>query len=273
MSRIIKLVLSCVVYAATEMSRAARRLVGIATPPITTVLCYHHTFDHERTRFARQLDHLLRWCEPVPANITDQLAAGRRYVALTADDGWLSFLRNAVPEILSRRIPITIFLITGRLGEAIEPDKADRLVTLAELATVTSPTITLGSHTVNHARLTHVTEEVAMRELADSRHALSSIPNADPALFAFPFGSYNSRVADLCRLAGYRRVFITMPRPAFASPDEFEVGRIRVDPSDSLLEFHLKMMGAYGWTFQAIILKRRFKALLTRPAPISAAPR
>jgi hypothetical protein len=127
-SRIVKVVLSCVAYAAIEISLAARRTLGIATPPIRTVICYHHTFDHERSRFARQMDHLLRWCEPVSARITNQLAPGRRYVSVTADDGWLSFLRNALPEILSRRIPITIFLITGRLGEAIEEDKADRLV-------------------------------------------------------------------------------------------------------------------------------------------------
>lgn len=272
MSRIVKLLLSCVVYAATEISRAARRLVGIATPPTGTVLCYHHTFDHERIRFAKQMDHLLRWCEPVSANITDQLASGRHYVSITADDGWLSFLRNAIPELVSRRIPITIFLITGRLGEAIQPDRADRLVKVEELAALSSPTVTFGSHTVTHARLTHVTEEVAMGELADSRRALASIPNAEPDLFAFPFGSYNSQLTTLCRVAGYRRVFIAIPRRAFASPDEFEVGRVRVDPSDSLLEFHLKIMGAYGWTFRAITLKRRLKARLTRLALMAASP-
>jgi peptidoglycan/xylan/chitin deacetylase (PgdA/CDA1 family) len=256
-SRIVKLVFSCVAYAAIEISLAARRLIGIATPPIRTVICYHHTFDHERSRFARQMDHLLRWCEPVSTKITDQLASGRRYVSVTADDGWLSFLRNAIPEILSRQIPITIFLITGRLGEAIEPDKADRLVTPEELATLSSPTITFGSHTTKHVRLTHVPEEIAMRELIDSRKALMSIPNAEPNLFAFPFGSYNSQLTTLCRNLGYRRVYTTTPQPVFARPDEFEVGRICVDPSDSLLEFHLKMVGAYGWTARAIRLKQR----------------
>ncbi len=256
-SRTIKLVLSCVAYAAIEISLAARRAAGIATPPVRTVICYHHTFDHERSRFARQMDHLLRWCEPVSAGTTDQLSSGRRYVSVTADDGWLSFLRNAIPEILSRRIPITIFLITGRLGEAIEEDQADRLVTLEELAALSSPTVTFGSHTTKHTRLTHVSEETATRELIDSRKALMSIPNAEPDLFAFPFGSYNSKLTNLCRSVGYRRVYTTTPQPVFASPDEFEVGRICVEPSDSLLEFHLKMVGAYGWTARAIRLKQR----------------
>jgi peptidoglycan/xylan/chitin deacetylase (PgdA/CDA1 family) len=256
-SRIVKLVLSCVAYAAIEISLAARRLIGIATPPIRTVIYYHHTFDHERSRFARQMDHLLRWCEPVSARMTDQLASGRRYVSVTADDGWLSFLRNAIPEVLSRRIPVTIFLITGRLGEAIEENKADRLVTLEELAALTSPTITFGCHTTKHTRLTHVPEEIAMRELVDSRKALMSIPNGEPDLLAFPFGSYNSQLSTLCRSVGYQRVYTNTPQPVFASPDEFEVGRIRVDPSDSLLEFHLKMVGAYGWTTRAMRLKRR----------------
>jgi hypothetical protein len=67
---------------------------------------------------------------------------------------------------------------------------------------------------------------MAMRELVDSRKALTGTPNAEPGLLAFLFGSYNSQLTTLCRVASYRRFFIAMPRRPFASPDEFGVGRL-----------------------------------------------
>ncbi len=38
------------------------------------------------------------------------------------------------------------------------------------------------------------------------------------------------------------------------------MGRVRVDPTDWPLEFHLKLMGAYRWLPMAIALKRRLLA-------------
>ena len=61
----------------------------------------------------------------------------------------------------------------------------------------------------------------------------------------------------MCRAAGYTRVFGGMPSPALGDPHEFLIGRVRVDPTDWLVEFHLKLMGAYDWVPFAADLKRR----------------
>jgi hypothetical protein len=66
-------------------------------------------------------------------------------------------------------------------------------------------------------------------------------------LFSFPYGEFNERLIQLCREAGYERVFTILPKPAFADPQEFVTGRIAVNPTDWKLEFRLKILGAYQW--------------------------
>jgi hypothetical protein len=82
------------------------------------------------------------------------------------------------------------------------------------------------------------------------------------SLFCFPFGLHSAELVDLCRAAGYERVFGGMPAPALRDPREFLIGRVRVDPADWLAEFHLKLMGAYDWVPLAADLKRRLLAKL-----------
>ena len=60
------------------------------------------------------------------------LPAGRRYVIVTADDGWISFVENALPELRSRNIPVTIFVIADRTGDSMG-EAADHIVSEAEL--------------------------------------------------------------------------------------------------------------------------------------------
>jgi hypothetical protein len=76
-------------------------------------------------------------------------------------------------------------------------------------------------------------------------------------LFCFPFSIYSAEAVELCRDAGYERVFGGMPAPALRDTHEFLIGRMRVDPGDWLIEFHLKLMGAYDWVPFAADVKRR----------------
>jgi peptidoglycan/xylan/chitin deacetylase (PgdA/CDA1 family) len=115
--------------------------------------------------------------------------------------------------------------------------------------------VTLGSHTLTHPFLPSIGDDEARREIAGSRTALEGILNRKIGLFSFPFGGFNQRSIELCREAGYDRVFTTLPNFALVQPNEFVVGRVRVDPTDSPLEFRLKLAGAYRWLPFAFRLK------------------
>jgi peptidoglycan/xylan/chitin deacetylase (PgdA/CDA1 family) len=176
------------------------------------------------------------------------------------DDGWASFARNAVPELVRRNIPVTIFVISERLGDSVDGVTTDRIVTEEQLRELRADGVTIGSHSARHARMTSLDEAGAALELTDSRTGLREILGEDVNLFCFPYGASSPAMVELCRRSGYRRAFTSMPYLAQAR--QFEIGRMRVDPTDWRLEFHLKLMGAYRWMAMAIALKRRIFGLL-----------
>jgi hypothetical protein len=84
--------------------------------------------------------------------------------------------------------------------------------------------------------------------------------NIDVSLFSFPYGSFNSTLVQLCRDAGYARVFTTLPFLAFGKLEEFVSGRVTVEPTDWPIEFRLKILGSYRWLPLAITLKRQMRS-------------
>jgi peptidoglycan/xylan/chitin deacetylase (PgdA/CDA1 family) len=206
------------------------------------------------------MDHLRRWTVPIAADGAEPKRRGSHYVMVTADDGWLSFVANALPELERRCIPVALFAIPGYLGASLgQPD--DRLVTADKLRSFNRGLVTIGSHTLRHARLTEFDEPAAWRELTHSRWSLERVVGRAITLFSFPFGAHSEALIRMCRDAGYERAFLAIPASGARQPTDFAtdfvVGRILVDPSDWPLEFHLKLMDAYSWLPRMIRLKRR----------------
>src|SRR5207245_1160814 len=80
-------------------------------------------------------------------------------------------------------------------------------------------------------------------------------------LFSFPHGSFNAKLVEWCREAGYERVFTILPTLAFSDPREFVTGRVSVEPTDWPLEFRLKLLGAYRWLPFGFGLKRKILSM------------
>ena len=100
---------------------------------------------------------------------------------------------------------------------------------------------------MTHPELPKVSEADAKFQLFESRAELEKIFNQQITLFSFPYGEFNERLIQLCREAGYERVFTILPKPALTDPQEFVTGRIAVNPTDWKLEFRLKILGGYQW--------------------------
>lgn len=254
-TRLIKFAISLAFYVVTESWRVLLRLCGRKAPPNAVVIYYHHVLSGQRQSFARQLDHLLRWTRPLPADADEPLPPDARYSIVTVDDGWKSFADNAVPELERRNIPVAIFAISDRLGQSVDGIGFDRLVNVDELRALNSGVVTIGSHGATHAKMTTLSAQDAYRELRESREKLSAISGREVKLFCFPYGAYRDELIPICREAGYERIFTCMP--ALANLSGLVQGRVRVDPTDLPLEFHLKLMGAYRWMPMAIAWKRR----------------
>ncbi|MBV8771089.1 MAG: polysaccharide deacetylase family protein, partial [Deltaproteobacteria bacterium] len=278
-SRLLKLSISLGFWCFLAAGRILLRLIRRGPSGTATVVYYHQIAPGERQRFARQLDHLCKWVKPIAADSRYPLPRGSRCVAVTFDDGWKSFAEIAFPELEQRKIPVALFAIPGRLGCRLEAYTDEQLISAAELEQLAAKGVTIGSHTLTHCPLTIVDDARALYELRESRRVLGELLGQEATLFAFPFGLSDERTVALCREAGYRRVFTTQPYRAYSRSGEFETGRVRVDPSDWPLEFHLKIIGAYRWLPAAIAAKGRLRQAMhwlmgrTRyPAEVVPAP-
>jgi peptidoglycan/xylan/chitin deacetylase (PgdA/CDA1 family) len=204
------------------------------------------------------MDQLLSYAKPIAANETAHLEAGTRHAAVTFDDGFKNFYDCALPELVKRGIPATMFVISDAIGKTFGPEGyPEQVMSLEQIRTLPENLVTIGSHTMTHAFLPSINLDQAKREIALSRVKLEEQLNRSIVLFSFPYGGFNQKLVEICQEAGYRRVFSTLPYFAFKEPNEFVTGRVRVDPTDWLLEFRLKLAGAYRWLPWAFELKRK----------------
>lgn len=269
LARTLKCLISVLFWCVSEIGRMLRKWIGHSPPAIATVVYYHRIQPHERQRFAWQLDHLRRWVKPIAADQNQPLPRGERCAAVTFDDGWQSFAEVAMPELQQRKIPVTLFAIAGRLGEKLEENIDEPLVSQMQLQQLAAQGVSIGSHTLTHCLLTEADDQKAVYELRESRQVLSELLKRNVTLFAFPFSQCNERLIAMCREAGYERVFTGKPYTAYAYAAEFETGRVRVDPADWPIEFHLKLVGAYRWLPPVFALTGRLRRgmhrLMLRP--------
>src|SRR5262249_19721074 len=266
--RFLKFLVSLCFWLFRWITEMLARLLGFKRPGHAVGIYYLQVLPEDRNRFARQMDHLVRWAVPISADHMQTLPPGRLHAIVTADDGWLSFIQNALPELKARRIPVAIFVISDHMGDNMG-EQGDQIVSEAGLRAllpdIETGLVTIGSHTCSHSRVTAIDRREASRELVDSRKRLKQVIGCDVDLFCFPFGVHTPDTIGLCRLAGYKRVFDGMPAPALEDPREFLIGRVRVDPGDWMVEFHLKLVGAYDWVPWAAELKRRMLVAFRPP--------
>ena len=219
------------------------------------VLYYHAVKPHQRHRFARQMDEVLKRATVFPAGSPEAMRGDAPNVAVTFDDGFRRVIENAVPELTKRAIPFTVFVPSGSLGERPSwlrdpghPCSTERVVSAAEVRALANlPLATVGSHSITHPNLVALDPAGAQEELMRSRADLESAAGVAIDLFSFPHGAHNAVLVDQAGRAGYRRVFTIEPTIVEGCPGPFTVGRVAADPDDWPLEFRLKIAGAYRW--------------------------
>ncbi len=217
------------------------------------VLYYHSVTPGEVSKFVQQLAELQRAAKPIRLPVQQPLEPGKNYFSITFDDGFVSVLENAVPELISRGIPVTLFVPAGYLGRVPQWDHSihvasdEVVVTAEQLLALPEHLVAIGSHTMTHANMVMADPDTAKWELRESRRQLENALGREIKLFAFPYGKYTYAAARLGYEAGYQHVFTSEPKLTRLRAEDWLVGRISVTPHDWPLEFWLKIRGAYGW--------------------------
>ena len=235
------------------------------------VLYYHNVPSPYRMRFEQQMRIVADKKAAIDITRIDDLPANTHSIALTFDDALESFAENAVPVLVRLRIPATVFAVADAFGcnpgwgEGYYFPK-ERVMSSAQLGSLPY-SINVGSHTLTHPYLTALSWEAAGEEIKFSRERLEALLHRPITLFSFPHGDFNDSTVRQCQEAGYEHVFTTEPVLVSGGRAQFVVGRVSTDPWDWLLEFYLKIAGAYCWQpyAQAVVrnIRARFSAKRT----------
>ena len=190
-------------------------------------------------RFRSQLDFLAEagWATPTMAELVaaPQKWTGRT-VVITFDDGYVDNL-VAWEELQKRGMRATWFMVSGSVGR--EPSwpsdgrPVGRLLDATELRAMQADGMEIGSHTVNHVRLTQADDKLLNAELCDSKAALENTLGSEISSFAYPYGAWDARCANAVRAAGYRAACTTRTGWALRDGDPRLLRRLTVFNTDT----------------------------------------
>lgn len=161
-----------------------------------------------------------------------------RVVAVTFDDGYLDFLRSAVPILADLGATATLYMVTGGAGGVASwlgahADAFGRLLTWDELREVATTGVEIGSHSVRHRPMDVLPGDERDREIRDSRDRLSDELQRPIRSFCYPHGYHGPRVRAAVAGAGYDNACEVGRRLYAAGDDAFAIPRLQPTPDDS----------------------------------------
>ena len=139
--------------------------------------------------------------------LVDEMRAGRPrgLVGITFDDGYVSVLEAALPELQRHGFTATMFIISGRLGGSNEWDEGPDwpLMSASQVRELAAAGMEIGSHSTTHVRLAGLDVGRLEAEVGDSRASLGELVGAPIRGFAYPYGSMDAAARSAVRDAGY----------------------------------------------------------------------
>lgn len=199
-------------------------LIIAALPANAAVIFMYHRFgegEYPSTnvtleQFEAQLDFLQRenfqvWPLPKLArHLQDGRALPDKVVVITIDDAYESVFQHAFPMLQRRAMPFTVFVATDPVDQQIAG-----YMSWEQLRELHRAGVTLANHGASHDYLVRreageseaqwtkrVAEDVAKGQ-ARLQAEVGAQVNEAPRLFAYPFGEYDTGLADIVRAQAY----------------------------------------------------------------------
>lgn len=170
-------------------------------------------------------------------------------LVITFDDGYLDNYINAFPELLSCGYRATVFVVAGLAGKTSEwleagGTAAKPLMDWKQISALADCGISIGSHSMTHQRLSFIKSDAARLEIEKSKEFIEDKLGQAVDHFAYPYGCYDINTKQLTIDAKYSTACTT--KSGFNGPqqDLFELRRLDIYGTDSLLQFATKV--AFG---------------------------
>jgi peptidoglycan/xylan/chitin deacetylase (PgdA/CDA1 family) len=175
-----------------------------------------------------------------------------RAVAITFDDGYRSVLEVAFPIMERLGYVGTVFVPTDfpdrpgpmswpGIDQWLDTDHEDELrcMSWGQLRELAAAGWEIGAHGCSHPDLPKLSDQQLRRELCDPRGRLEQELGRPCRSLAYPFGTYDDRVLEAVREAGYSTACAV---PAGRSiPHPLTYPRIGIYRPDGMLRFRVKV--------------------------------
>lgn len=174
-------------------------------PPVTA-LCYHEVTPDRGNDSMNVKPEVLRRhirefkeagfrfidADDLRLHISGSVPLPEKAVLLSFDDGYADNYNYAYPVLREEKVPGTFFVVSGTIG------KTNRM-TADQLREMQSNGMKIGSHTVNHEKLTDMSPEQIDFELGKSKEMLEKILKKPVCALAYPTGKVNGAVLEIAR--------------------------------------------------------------------------
>jgi peptidoglycan/xylan/chitin deacetylase (PgdA/CDA1 family) len=170
----------------------------------------------------------------------------RRLVGLTFDDGYENFLYEALPILERFGFSATVFVVGGMLGGENSWDERPRMKLLGPegIREAAKRGMEIGSHGMNHTRLSGLQTARLEEEVVESRRVLGETLDEAVEGFCYPYGSVDGAATRAARRAGYSYACACWTR---VESNVYDLPRPPVWEMDgpSMLEMKLKLFPLY----------------------------
>lgn len=171
--------------------------------------------------------------QQLESHIDEHNPFNEKVVAITFDDGYYSMYTMLMPLARSMNYPVTLFVYTDTIAQ-----KGAESLTWKKLSVMQKNNIDIQCHSQSHPDLVFLYNKgtiesryVLYREIYLSKKILELYLDKNVDYFAFPYGRYSVELTELCRDAGYKRVFSTDYGSNVVTRDNFCLRRHHVKSS------------------------------------------
>lgn len=205
---------------------------GIYSLPLETLRSHFQYIKDNNIKVIKLSELIERLSEPAPFS--------EKVLAISFDDGFLSMYTRLLPLVKEFGFPISLFVYTNNVFT-----KAENNITWAQLREMEEYGIEVECHSMSHIDIDEISAENSgyikrklFKEIYLSKRIIELYMDKTVNYFAFPYGRYNLKLIEMCRLADYKRVFSTEYRKHIITRDNYCLGRghIKKNYSLSLIE-------------------------------------
>ena len=204
-------------------SKIRNFILRLQNKPVARFVMFHDIPTEAIECFKSNLRFLKRSANVVSLDdfFSGNLSPKKINVVITFDDGYKSWVTDAVPILKELELPATFFVSSGFVGLSKEKE-ADFLqskllisdnsnaisgLNFEDIRNIAEKGFTIGGHTMNHQNLKKLLDKTQLRyEIAEDKIRLEKIIGKRIQYFAYPFGAFDNpeiNLTDVLRECGY----------------------------------------------------------------------